>query len=74
MAIGARSLDIWLNDLTLYRDIYHSTHAVGTLPPPAAQWQLGPDEYFLLGDNPPISRDSRQWGPVPGRLLVGKPL
>ena len=38
------------------------------------QWQLGPNDYFLLGDNPPISLDSRLWGPVPGRFLLGKPL
>ena len=37
-------------------------------------WQLGPDEYFLLGDNPPVSLDSRLWGPVSARLLIGKPL
>ena len=74
VSIGAKGLDLWLGEVTLYRDSYHSSHAVGTLPPPETNWQLGPDEYFLLGDNPPISRDSRQWGPVPGRLLVGKPL
>ncbi|NOY43332.1 MAG: hypothetical protein GXP26_16045 [Planctomycetes bacterium] len=35
---------------------------------------LGRGEYFLLGDNAPISVDSRRWGPVPGRLLLGKPV
>ena len=73
MSIGGRGLDLWLGELALYRDIYYSSHAVGTAPPPAIQWQLGPDEYFLLGDNPPISLDCRLWGPVPGRLLVGRP-
>ena len=74
MSIGARGLDLCLGELALYRDIYHASHVVGTVPPEAATWQLGPNEYFLLGDNPPISLDSRQWGPVPGRLLIGKPL
>ena len=23
--------------------------------------KLGKDEYLLLGDNPPVSEDSRQW-------------
>ena len=35
---------------------------------------LGPDEYFMLGDNYENSRDSRQFGPVPRQLIRGKPM
>jgi signal peptidase I len=34
--------------------------------------RLGADEYFALGDNSTQSSDSRAWGPVPNRLLLGK--
>jgi len=34
--------------------------------------QLGDDEYFVLGDNSPSSLDSRFWGPVPRRSIVGR--
>lgn len=34
--------------------------------------RFGPDEYFALGDNSPQSKDSRYWGQVPERLLLGK--
>lgn len=33
--------------------------------------QLGPDEYWALGDDRDASNDSHAWGPVPADLLVG---
>lgn len=36
--------------------------------------RLGPDQYLALGDNSPKSSDSRYWGPVPGKNLIGKAL
>lgn len=44
--------------------------------PMPAQWKLAADEYFVLGDNPSISDDSRSWtfgAGVPSQLIVGKP-
>jgi signal peptidase I len=77
LGIGSRSLGVEIDQLKVYRDIYY------TQPPgPKPSWgfdrpvRLGKDEYFVLGDNSPVSDDSRNWvaGPgVPSKLVVGKP-
>jgi hypothetical protein len=38
-----------------------------------AACELGPDEYFLLGDLSSQSRDSRDWGPVRAAEILGRP-
>ena len=76
VAIGARGPEVKLRDLQILRDIYYTTG-----PDPggetAGTYRLGPDEYFLLGDNSPHSLDSRVWSShsaVTAPLIVGRAL
>ncbi|MDP3062832.1 MAG: signal peptidase I [Chloroflexota bacterium] len=36
------------------------------------EWRLGPDQFFVLGDNRARSIDSRAYGPVGSERLVGR--
>lgn len=70
---GARGLNVKVDQLKLYRDIYYtnsrSRHAV------VRPCELKKDEFFVLGDNSPVSHDSRRWNTpaVHRTLLIGKP-
>ncbi len=70
---SARQLDVEVAHLSLYRDVHYTKryHKNGVDEP----FLLGQNEYFFLGDNSPVSFDSRGWrdGAVNGDLFIGKP-
>lgn len=74
IAFGARQGSVRVQSVKLYRDVHYTSdnHRHATERP----LRLGDDEFFFLGDNSPVSLDSRGWvNPVVSRhLLVGRPL
>jgi signal peptidase I len=79
LALGVHGGSMTVSELRIYRDI-HYTGSLASTPRQGngirSAVQLGPDEFFMLGDNSPVSNDSRFWreGPVVSRsMLLGKP-
>jgi signal peptidase I len=74
LRIGARGAAVRVSALKVYRDIYY-TRGQGRngVDRPI---RLAANEYFVLGDNSPVSNDGRSWidGAVRGSELIGKPL
>lgn len=65
-----------LDNVELYRDIYYTNNMNGGMN---GRWGVVPDEpvrleedeYFAMGDNSANSRDSRYFGPVQRKLIMG---
>lgn len=70
---GGRSINASVQAISLYRDVYYTPgKGRNGVDSPC---ELSDDEYFVLGDNSPVSADSRNWARagVPSRLLLGQP-
>jgi signal peptidase I len=73
ISFRAAGLRAEIQRLTLYRDLHYTSSGRNAIYEP---WQLGPNEYFMLGDNSANSEDSRFWSipGVPEHMFLGKPL
>ena len=68
---GVYLLDKSTNSWTKLAESYLVSDS-DTLAFEAQQVTLGPDEFFVLGDNREHSRDSRYFGPLNRRYLIGR--
>ncbi len=72
LACGTSDRAVRVGKFALHRDVYYTRAPGGP-----SQYRLGPDEYFVLGDNSPHSVDSRTWasrGGVSAAMLLGPAL
>lgn len=58
--------------LNIYRDIYYTSHGEQYKYAVNAPYHVPEGCYFAMGDNSPISSDSRVWGTFPREYLIGK--
>jgi signal peptidase I len=76
-AIASQNLFVRIEDLALWRDVVYTPAPGSAVASDAvrATWQLAAGEYFVMGDNPAISDDSRTWrggAGLPRKLIVGR--
>ncbi len=87
-SIGVKGTSAHVQHLKLWRDTYYTLRnnkEASIDPARPGNWKevkdlpfqtmyVQPDHFLCLGDNSPNSADSRSWGVVPRRLLLGKAL
>lgn len=73
--LGCRGGHVVVRHFSLWRDIHYRNDLSGGKHAVTAECPLGPNEYFMLGDNTASSSDSREWDTpgVPEHDFLGKP-
>jgi Signal peptidase, peptidase S26 len=74
-SIGAKGAKVQVKHVRLLHDTYYSLpQATVGKDPPIMTMYVQPDHFLCMGDNSFHSSDSRSWGLVPRRLMLGKAL
>lgn len=73
--VSLKDSQVYINDKKLNESAYLSpdvkTEGRAFLAE-GGSYEIKPGEFFVLGDNRPVSSDSREWGPVKKTEIIGK--
>ncbi len=70
--VEIRDTKVYVDGVELYEPYINEPCSAGSCP--NKSWTLGPNEYFMMGDNRNHSRDSRAFGQVPRERIIGTAL
>ena len=70
VSLGCQGGEATFRRPAIFVDVYYTNHPNRYAV--QSGYTLGSDDFLVLGDNSANSRDSRDWGPVPRRYLVGE--
>jgi signal peptidase I len=76
-SIGAMGTSVQVKHVKLFHDTYYNIPGYTPNykePPRVMTMYVQPDHFLCMGDNSFHSSDSRSWGVVPRRLMLGKAL
>lgn len=71
--VEIRQLEVYVNGVPLNEPYFVNGPCTASNCPDSS-WTLGPDEYFVMGDNRNRSRDSRRFGPITREHIIGEAL
>jgi signal peptidase I len=72
VGMPGETVNIRLGRVYIDGKLLDEPYAIGDTFPDHAPLLIGPEEYFVLGDNRMVSEDSRQFGCVPRRNIEGR--
>lgn len=71
VGLPGERVDIYNGHVYINKQLLNEEYLFNVQTDPAGSWQIDEGKYLVLGDNRPSSNDSRYFGPVESRFVLG---